>query len=317
LLRDDRPWRDRLRGLDARLLAAGVVSVLLTHAFIRVAELAGGFRVHPAGVHLSAPSQLDGRLWMAVNTTAGVFGAYFPDAHGPFEVFVAALRLVAIAAVLGAVVVVVLRAVRRSPRRRKDRVPQVLAVGIVVNIGAYVVSTLPLDMGASRETIAVVPLGAVLAGRIWGRRLLALRLAPVLAAVLVLLTGVFVAHSIDPGVPAERQDVADWLVSRDLRYGVGNYWTANNITLASRGRTQVVPVAGASDITAYHWESRSDWYDPARHDARFFVLDLRQPANTVEAAVAQFGPPVERHDFGTAAVLVYDHNLLAQLRPSS
>jgi hypothetical protein len=331
LIRDDRPWRDRLRGLDARLLAAGVVSVLVTHAFLRILEAAGGFRVHPAGIALSQASKLDDRVRMTVQTTAGIFGAYFPDAHGPFQLGLAGLRLVAIAVVFAAVAVVVVRAIRPTGSRgdgatagrpsgkrnwRQDRVLQVIAVGIVVNLGAYVVSALPLDMGASRETIAVVPLGAVLAGRIFGRKLLRLRLAPVLAAVLVLLAGFFVVQSANRGVPAERQDVADWLVSRNLRYGIGNYWTANNITLASKGRTQVVPVAGATEITAYHWESRGDWYDPARHDARFFVLDLRQPENTVESAVAQFGSPVERHDFGTATVLIYDHNLLAELIPS-
>ena len=72
-------------------------------------------------------------------------------------------------------------------------------------------------------------------------------------------------------------------------------------------------------ITAYRWESRSDWYDPAKHDARFIVLQLNSPGFfTVDAAISQFGQPVERVTLptsskGNATVLVYDRNLLIGL----
>jgi hypothetical protein len=78
----------------------------------------------------------------------------------------------------------------------------------------------------------------------------------------------------------------------------------------------VAPTIGVYDgtdhrIMAYRWESRAQWYDPARNDARFLVIDLNNPGyGTVETATRQFGPPVERRDFGRFAVLVYGHDLL-------
>jgi hypothetical protein len=132
--------------------------------------------------------------------------------------------------------------------------------------------------------------------------------------VVLLSGGVFVARAAAPSVPALNQDVAGWLESQHLRYGLGGYWTANNITLIARGRVQVVPVTGTDRIMGYRWESHAEWYDPARHDARFIVLNLdNRTYGTVKGATAQFGAPIERHDFGRYAVLVYDHNLLAGL----
>jgi hypothetical protein len=139
--------------------------------------------------------------------------------------------------------------------------------------------------------------------------------APAAAALLLLLSGALVVRAAHPAVPNENHDVAAWLVSRNLTTGVGSYWSANNITVATSGRIRVAPLIGRP-LLAYRWESRGDWYDPARNDARFVVLDLRDDADhrTVDAAVEQFGPPLEHHDFGHYGVLVYDHNLLVGLR---
>ena len=81
----------------------------------------------------------------------------------------------------------------------------------------------------------------------------------------------------------------------------------------------MAPLNGRSRITAYRWESRSDWYDPAKHDARFIVLQLNSPGFfTVDAAISQFGQPVGRVTLptsskGNATVLVYNRNLLIGL----
>jgi hypothetical protein len=115
--------------------------------------------------------------------------------------------------------------------------------------------------------------------------------------------------------PAEAQEAADWLAANGHRYGIGGYWAANTTTLRTRGRVVVAPVIGIKQrIHAYRWESRVDWYDPDRHDARFIVLDLRFDSyGTAGTATTQFGPPVARRDFGRFVVLLYDHNLLVNL----
>jgi hypothetical protein len=82
----------------------------------------------------------------------------------------------------------------------------------------------------------------------------------------------------------------------------------------------VLPVTShGGQIQAYAWESKREWYDAARHDARFIVIDLHNlDFGTVAQATAQFGQPVRQVTLPTspgrtATVLVYDHNLLVGL----
>jgi hypothetical protein len=177
-----------------------------------------------------------------------------------------------------------------------------------------VVSTLPVDLGGGREIVAILPFGGALVARVFVSRLRPVRVVPVLAAVLVTLAVALVAQPWPRVGAAENQDVADWLLARGLTTGVGSYWSSNNITLATSGRVLVIPLTGGAPVLAYRRESRTDWYDPARYDARFAVVDTRDPAGHVlESAISQFGPPLERHDFIGAVVLVYHHNLLVGL----
>jgi hypothetical protein len=267
----------------------------------------------------SPPDQLPGHLWLAAQALAVDFGGYLPDRAGPAGVALGWLHLVGLAAALTATVVAALRMLRRRCGEPGDRVADLLAVGILVNLGAFVASTQAGDLGTARQIVAVLPFGAVLTARIWGTRLgerLATRLRLRMAAVALILalTAELVAHSVPPAVPAEARDAADWLDQHHLTHGIGSYWTSNNITLATGGRVVVAPVAGETRLRAYHWESRADWYDPVRRDARFLVLDRWHPEyGTVDAATVQFGQRTARYDFDRVTVLLYDHNLLLDL----
>src|ERR1019366_4533800 len=57
-----------------------------------------------------------------------------------------------------------------------DRISQVLAVGIGVNLAAYLMSATPTTYWSARELAGVLPAGAVLAGRMLGARFLSARL---------------------------------------------------------------------------------------------------------------------------------------------
>jgi hypothetical protein len=65
-----------------------------------------------------------------------------------------------------------------------DRISQVLAVGIGVNLAAYLMSATPTTYWSARELAGVLPAGAVLAGRMLGARFLSARLVPAGAVVL-------------------------------------------------------------------------------------------------------------------------------------
>lgn len=328
----ERSWR----GLDARLVLAAVGSVVLAQLTLTLMRAAGGFGAHAAEAKLAEVSSLGRHLWLGVRVVAVNYGAYPPDRHGPADVLMSAVHLVGLLAAAAALVVVVARALRpgagdgrlrpsgapseRSERNRHsrgpgDRLPELVAVGILVNLGAFVISALPVDLLSARQVVAVLPLGAVLAGRVWGPRLASLpRAAPVAAVVGVLLAAELVGHAAARGTAGHAEDVARWLDARGLRYGLGEYWNANNITLLTSGRVAVRPVVAADRVAAYRWESKVDWYDAATHDATFLVLDTRGTGTRAEAvALAQFGQPAERHGFDGAVVLVYAKDLLVGL----
>jgi hypothetical protein len=307
----ERSWR----GLDARLVLAGVGSVVLAQVVLTLLRAAGGFGAHAAEAKLADLSSLPRHLWLGVRVVAVDYGAYPPDRHGPLDTAMSAFHLVGLLAAAAALVVVVARALRRRPAEPGDRLAELVAVGILVNLGAFVVSALPVDLLSARQVVAVLPLGAVLAGRVWGPRLATLpRALPVAAAVSVLLAAEVVGHAAAKGRPGHAEDVAAWLDAHGLRYGLGEYWNANNITLLTSGRVAVRPVVASDRVAAYRWESKVDWYDADAHDATFLVLDTRTPGTRAEAvAVAQFGAPVRRHEFDGAVVLVYGKDLLVGL----
>ncbi|MEN3305824.1 MAG: hypothetical protein V7603_2026 [Micromonosporaceae bacterium] len=315
-----RRW-GRLRGTEGRLLAAGLGGILLAQAVLLAVRLAGGFSMHPVSVNVTGVGRLGRNAWIAIVGLAVNFGVLPPDLHGPGAYAIGAIHLVGLLGVVFAVGLVVMRTVRG---RADDLVASVLAFGILANVGAFVVSTLPFDRLSARQIVSVLPLGAALAGRLYGPHLTAsLRAArrylPALAGALLALAVAFGAQSVAARpVPAANQDVAQWLVAHRLTYGIGGYWSANVITLITGGEVRVAPLSGAAverdAVLAYRWESRADWFDPARHDARFLVVDLMDPAyGSVEVALRQFGPPVARTDFGRFAVLLYNHNLLVGL----
>jgi hypothetical protein len=305
-------WPHRWRGLEARLLLAGVLSTVVAQAILHAIRFAGGFYTIPAELKFAWIGDLGSRLWKTGTAIAVIFGGYLPETEDPAEFALGLLHLVGVAAVFVAVALVVGRTLRNAPDG--DLVNQALATGILLNLAAYWVSTLPVDLGGGREIIAVLPFGAALAVRVFAPRWQPSPILPALAAVLVVLMVALAIEPLPRAAGAENQDVADWLMARKQTYGVGSYWTANNVTLATGGRVQVVPLTGDAPLMAYRRESRADWYDATRNDARFVVIDTRPPhTGMLESAISRFGPPVSQHQFDGAVVLLYNHNLLIGL----
>ena len=317
-------WRDgRLRprewrGPNAWFVAAGVGSFLIASCVHLVLRLAGGYTTHGLPFRFVALSDLIENVKITGQVLGVVFGAYFPDRDSPLAVVVGALHLVGLLAVGVVTVRTALRVVRRTGAT--DPLNEVMAVGLLGNVGAFVLSTLPADMTTARQVAVTVPLGAALLARTAGpwlasRRLATQRLLPAATAVLLVFAGEFgVRVAAARSQPAANHDVAEWLEANDLSYGLGGFWTANNITLIAGGRVRVAGITGRTEVFAYRWLSHTEWYDPERHDARFVVFDRNDPvAPAEEAVVARFGQPVRRQDFGRVTVLIYDHNLLVGL----
>jgi hypothetical protein len=210
-------------------------------------------------------------------------------------------------------------------RDSRDLVVPVLAAAVIINLAAYTLSNLVFDAKSSREMAAVLPFAAVLAGRLLAARLMSARLLPALSMVLAGYLLILANSVVQPSLPTQNQQVADWLVAHHLRYGLGGYWQASSITVGSGARAEVRPVnlthavKGRATMSASR-ESQASWYDPRLHDATFLVLGpTRSPVTDFIGTVADmraiFGPPAHLYHFGQVTVLTYNKNLLSGLSP--
>ena len=299
-------------GLGAAALAGGIAGQLA----LRLVESHGGFSTWAPVAKLASPATLPHHLRVAAEGLLLLGGA---DPVGrPVTAGTAVLLLHLIGVVLAgsAVVFAAWRFLRDC-----DLVDQVLVAAVVINLGAYVVSTQGGSMLYTREIAAVLPFSAVLAGRLLARRLVAARLAPVLLLVLAGYLGGLAYAVAQPSVPAQNQQLTSWLADHHLHTGLSGYWEANVVTLTSRNTVQIrqVTVSGGQ-VVPYFTEYKTAWFDPRQSSANYVVLaragTAEYPGFTNERAVlATFGPPAHVYHVGSRyEVLVWNRNLLNDLR---
>src|SRR6266702_3193444 len=197
-----------------------------------------------------------------------------------------------------------------------------LAGAILANLGAYMISTHAQDLLGAREMAAVLPLGAVLAGRLLGDRIAAWTPAArrCFVPALSMLTAGYLAAlgfgAAQAPVPAQSELLASWLAAHGLNHGLASYWQANSTTVASGGHvvvSAVVPVVGGR-LVPYLWESDVSSYDPARHFANFVVANGPGAWPGMQpSAQLTFGRPVRIYQVDGYTILVWNTNVLVKL----
>jgi hypothetical protein len=214
-----------------------------------------------------------------------------------------------------------------------DLVSPVLATAIAVNVAAYMLSVVPVSVFDTREIVAVLPFGAVLAGRMVPGRLAGVprRLKPALACASAGVLACYLAAlgygAAQPPVADSEQAIIPWLEAHHLTTGLGTYAEANLITLDSGGRVAIRDVSWHSTgDRPRHFETKSSWYDP-RHSYANFILTNRAdhwgmdggphrlasmiPRSAIAALHA--GPPAHVYHYKTFTIMVWNHNLLENL----
>ena len=124
---------------------------------------------------------MPGAARVAFHAALNIFGANVVAAHSALELAFAVLHLAGVALAAWAACLAVLRFFRA-----RDLLVPALAVAIVVNLAAFVHTAQTL--AATREIAAVLPLGAVLAGRLLAPRLTAARPAAAIACAISALS---------------------------------------------------------------------------------------------------------------------------------
>jgi hypothetical protein len=291
------------RWLELSLAVAAGIGYLLVWFGGHLLTRAGGY------TQQAVPFQLDGGVgrWfmqarVVVHGLLEMFGAYFVPGNainykspGTFvlapslsglDQALAISRLVCVLLALWGCCAIA----RRFFRRDADFVSQLLLAGIVLNLVAYIPSTLADHSALNvREIAPVLPFGAVLAGRMLGDRLLALgpmirvRLPRIsrplrlrlIVIPLVLLFGWYsfglYQQADTPAAANPLTGLEKFLEANNLSYGLGGYWEASVITVDTDGAVTIRAVS-PSCMQPYEWENKFDWYDPSKHVANFVLL---------------------------------------------
>ena len=335
----------RRRWYELWLAAAAVVSVGVSWAAARLIAAVGGYAAHPLPTALAPLRLLWTHIWLTGWGILELYGANFTGVSGWVATLFAVAHLAGLALGIAGFAV----ALRRFllPRAEPDLVDSVLAVAIACNLALYVLSIEPGTIRGTgynaREIAAVLPLGAVLAGRVIGPKLTrvigpkltghagcqaregretprvrseywtsspaqtsrALLLSALLSAVLACYAAALGYGAAQPPVPPRNGVLADWLTAHHLRYGLAGV-AANITTVDSGGRVGLAVVAVSSgQVRARLYQSKLAAYDPRLHDANFLVADV--PADGAGYAPEQIPEPVARRTFGPPTRVYHFH----------
>jgi len=298
---------------EVSLIAAGLVAAGLSTLVLRVIGHVGGFALLAPVQGLVKAAHVGLHLRLAAEGVLALFGADVFDHPQGAEVVIAWFHLLGVGLVAWAVG----RALRRF-FSRDDLLVQVLVVAIVVNLAAYVISSLPVSIFDTREIAQVLPFGAALAGRLLAGEAVKARLAPAAAVALACYAAALGFAAVQPAAPARNQVLADWLVAHHLDTGLGTYTEDNVTTLDSGGRLLLItPSWERTGAAPRAYQSEASWADPRLHYANFVVnTSADGPRSDIpyRDLLAAFGRPAATYHVGPFVVMVWHKNLLDDLR---
>ena len=294
------------------LAAAGIVSFGAAELVVTVIKRVGGYTSLPLPSKLTALGTLPAHAVLSIKGILNLYGADFVGLSPGWELATALVHLVGVALALAGFFLAFLRFFRA------DLIVPVMATGIVFNLAFYILSTVPATWFDTREISVVLPFGAVLAGRQLAGPLARARLEPVLAVVLACYAAALGYGAVQPPVADSEQPVVGWLEAHHLVTGLGTYTESNVITLGSGGRVAIRTVTWwSAGAVPRGYESEASWYDPRQSYANFVVTNSADGGGASliprRDLLALAGPPARTYHYRTFTIMVWNHNLLANL----
>jgi hypothetical protein len=306
---------------ELSLAAAAILAGVFGAMAPLIIRAAGGYTAAPVPGHIVGLDRLPGAARVTFHAALNIFGANVVAAHSALELAFAVLHLAGAALAAWAACLAALRFFRA-----RDLLVPAFAVAIAVNLAAFLFTAQAL--AATREIAAVLPLGAVLAGRLLGPRLLGPRLlagkalrVPLRSVLAVVAAGYLAAlgyGAAQPAVPAMSEPLATWLVARGYSHGLAGYWQAGSTTLDAGARVSVSSVGHGPGgrVVPGHWETSTLQYDSSRQYADFVVVKNSGTYATRwlrGAAERTFGPPRQTYVVGPYTIMTWHANLLTRL----
>jgi hypothetical protein len=310
LARDRKPLATQW--FELSLAVGGIVSFGLAELVVLIIKHVGGYTSLPLPSKLTALSTLPAHTVLSIEGILNLYGADFVGLSWGWTLVTALVHLVGVALALAGFFL----AMRRL--FSGDLILPVMATGIVFNLVFYILSTVPATWFDTREIAVVLPFGAVLAGRQLAGPLARARLEPVLAVVLACYAAALGYGAVQPPMSDNELPVVSWLEAHHLTTGLGTYTESNILTLDSGGRVAVRTVAWQhSGAVPRDYESEASWYDPRLSYANFVVMNSADGSGTSliprNDIIGLAGPPAHTYHYKTFTIMVWNHNLLADL----
>jgi hypothetical protein len=304
----------RTHWFNLAMVTSAVVSAGLATAAVKIISHLGGYSVAPLTAKLAPSASWPANVTMVADGVLRLFGAGFNAVPLGFVTLLSVVHLVGVALAVWALC----RVIRRF-FTFDDLIAQILTVGVVVQLIAYGISTLPYANYQYHEIAAALPFGAALAGRVLADRLTRARLLPALT---VVACGYLVALGYGmrlPQVTTQDQALASWLGARHLTAGFANYSNAAAVELFSRDTISVtVPRFHPDDvIRGTIVEEKASAFDPRRHYANFVVTTMAEgPGGYIQPswAIRAFGKPAHIYHYQEWTIITWNKNLLDEVR---
>ncbi len=305
-------------------ITAAVASVAAAAAARWLADAKGAFRSQPALsiVHVDQMLTNLGHLPGYVSDLLGLTNGLNHNGGVPLglrEVHVAgALCVLACLLIAGSSLVAGVRRGRAGLLTagvpETWRLDDILLITVLCSVVPFVALARADQSGVRYLTVTVVFAG-VLVGRLVGRGWSKLpqgrtvRALAIFGVALSLSFAAGVGYSLSrPEPPNEVPALVAWLEAHNLRWGIGDYWSASITTVQSSGKVLVRPVAAANGGALQEMKTLSSrsWY--IGQEWQFLVFTRPYIDNVdLDAALRTWGPPAVIHVVGPYHVLVWGH----------
>ena len=304
----------RTHWFNLAMVASAVVSAGVATAAVKIISHLGGYSVAPLTANLAPSASWPANVTMVVDGVLRLFGAGFNAVPLGFATLLSVVHLVGVALAVWALC----RVIRRF-FTFDDLIAQILTIGILAQLIAYGISTLPYASYQDHEIAVVLPFGAVLAGRVLADRLTQARLLPALAVVAAGYLAALAVGVLQPQPPAHDQALAPWLRAHHLTAGFADYSNAAAIELVSRGTISVTVAWFHPDYVSRGalFEEQASAFDPRRHYANFVVTTMQYGSRGYvhpSWVVRAFGKPAHIYQYQGWTIMTWNKNLLDEIR---
>jgi hypothetical protein len=315
-----RDWRAGMPEVGA------AVGSLFRAALIRAAtDIVGTFTVN-TGHPRASGSQIVTNLHNLPSWSANLLGVGAGQlGDGGVPGALEAVHVVSLCVVVGGIVAAfasVVSGVRHGPTPPESatagwRLDDLLVFAVFADIVVFLGLTTSDDPGFLRYLTAAVIFGTVLAGRWVGRLTASMSPSQILrrgaaVAAFAIVAALAAAFAFTLAAPTPKQPFAQlgqFLESRQLDVGIGDYWSASITTVATDGVVTVRPVISDASrrVVRYQRQSANNWYTDKRF--QFLVYDTARPWGGVDekTATSTFGPAARTYVVGSYRVLVWRH----------